>query len=146
MRLSKRAEYGVKAAVRLCQTQRSAYTQSREIAESEGLPAKFLESILLTLRSASILESKVGAGGGYRLARTPQTILVKDVLAAFDAEDDESPAAASSNGSVGRAALDALHERIEGAIESAVGGLTLAELAAAGAERRGTSQNAMYFI
>jgi Rrf2 family protein len=128
MRLSKRSEYGIKAVIRLTVHSGRGYLQSREIASSEGLPAKFLESILLALRSARILESKVGAGGGYRLARDPSQIRVIEVIRALNttAEDDAS-ANPDAPGSVG---LRAINRRLEEALEGAVGGLTLAQISA----------------
>ena len=40
-----------------------------EIAKSENISQKFLESILLTLRKAGILGAKKGKGGGYYLLK-----------------------------------------------------------------------------
>lgn len=134
MRLSKRCEYGIKAAVQLAQRHGAGYTQSREIATAETLPAKFLESILLALRSASILESKVGAGGGYRLARAPQSILVTDLIAALDKSEDDS---ARANGvgvsedvpASGQRAIDQLNLRLDRAYIEALGSLSLFDIA-----------------
>jgi len=127
MRLSKRTEYGIKAAIRLALRSERGYTQSRELAESEQLPAKFLESILLALRSASILESKVGAGGGYKLARPADSIYISELVAVLDPETAEEPIQLEL--SPGRAALSHLQERIDSSLEEILGSLTLAELA-----------------
>ena len=128
MRLSKRSEYGIKAAIRLASHSGRGYLQSREIASSEGLPAKFLESILLALRSARILESKVGAGGGYRLARDASQVSVIEVIRALNSVNDDEPSDnPDSPGSIG---LDVINRRLDEALEGAVGGLTLAMLAA----------------
>ena len=40
---------------------------TKEIADHEHVPAKFLEQILLTLKNAGLLQSKMGVGGGYHL-------------------------------------------------------------------------------
>ncbi|MEQ8844090.1 MAG: Rrf2 family transcriptional regulator [Phycisphaerales bacterium] len=127
MRLSKRCEYGIKAAVRLAISHGGGYLQSREIAESEGMPAKFLESVLLGLRSASLLESKVGAGGGYRLSRPPGQIRISEVIDALE------PAAAGSQAdpdhpSIGQTALELFHRRSDEAIDHVVGSLSLDQL------------------
>ena len=42
---------------------------SESLAQSQGLPAKFLESILNDMRRAGLLTSQRGPDGGYRLAR-----------------------------------------------------------------------------
>ena len=69
MRLSKRTEYGLRAIAYLARSWPKGFVQSRDLSQQEGLPNKFLESILLTLRRGGFLESKVGSGGGYRLSR-----------------------------------------------------------------------------
>jgi Rrf2 family protein len=138
MKLSKRCEYGIKAAVRLTQSRGTGYTQSREIADAEVLPAKFLESILLALRSANILESKVGAGGGYRLARSADSVRVADLIAALERPEAESDVGnASSQPRTGQMAIDLINERIEQSLMEAVGSLSLADLAAMADDRVG---------
>ncbi len=130
MRLSKRSQYAVKAAVKLAEHHGTGFLQSREIAGSEGLPPKFLESILLALRSAKILESKVGAGGGYRLAREPQRVRVHEVIDALENSDaglDGFPGG-EDEASTGGLAIEALNRRLDQAIEMALGTLTLQQL------------------
>jgi Rrf2 family protein len=51
-----------------------------EIAEKEGIPQKFLELILLELKKDGILGSKKGKGGGYYLARPPDTITLGQII------------------------------------------------------------------
>ena len=80
MRLSKRTEYGLRAVVQLARLGPRTYVQSKDLAQQEGLPNKFLESILLALRRGDFLESKVGSGGGYRLSRPPRDIRVGDLI------------------------------------------------------------------
>ena len=46
----------------------------RDIADQENIPIKFLEQILLSLKNAGLLQSKMGVGGGYYLARPPEEI------------------------------------------------------------------------
>lgn len=127
MKLSKRSEYGIKAAVRLAIAYGNGYLQSREIADQEGLPAKFLESILLALRSSGLLESKVGAGGGYRLTRSPEDIPVAEVIGVLEAET-ESPAPSPNGDLPGHNALRLIYARLHKAIQNEIGDLSLGEL------------------
>lgn len=55
-----------------------------EISNSEKIPRKFLEAILLDLRKAGILGSKKGKGGGYYLIKRPEDINMAEVLRLFD--------------------------------------------------------------
>ena len=54
------------------------------LATSLHIPAKFLESILRSLRQSGIVVSQRGAEGGFRLARSPNDITVADVIRALD--------------------------------------------------------------
>lgn len=149
MRLSKRCEYGIKASVCLAQRRERAYVQSRELAEAEALPAKFLESILLAMRSAGLLESKVGAGGGYRLARPAEQIMVAEIIAALLIPEEpsaESRAAAPESPRYGQLAADIVQDRIEEMLDQAFGSLTLAELVSQSEERTVAQRSAMYHI
>lgn len=153
MRLSKRCEYGIRAVVHLAQHQNQGYTQSREIAEAEALPAKFLESILLTLRAGAFLESKVGAGGGYRLARPAEKIHILDIVTLLDPPDSDfsqagahnstpepsrtaprggesKPAETSTSLTGPSAPIAVVNARLDDAFLSALGQLDLATLAA----------------
>ena len=57
---------------------------ARELAESERLPADYVEQILLRLRRAGLVESVRGAKGGYLLARPASDITVHDVMSASE--------------------------------------------------------------
>jgi Rrf2 family protein len=56
----------------------------REIATREKLPGDYVEQIMLKLRRAEIVKSTRGAHGGYRLARAPREISVRDVMNAAE--------------------------------------------------------------
>ncbi|HVZ93888.1 MAG TPA: Rrf2 family transcriptional regulator [Phycisphaerales bacterium] len=132
MKLSKRSEYAIKSIVRLAAPTaatggRGKYVQSREIAEREHLPAKFLESILLVLRSAGFLESKVGVGGGYRLRMPPEQIRIADVISAME-QDQHVVHELSPEPTPGELAMQHLDQRISHAVEEATGELSLASL------------------
>ena len=58
--------------------------QISRIAESERIPKKFLEQILLELRKSGYLESKKGAGGGYSLAKNPEDVFLVNILRITD--------------------------------------------------------------
>jgi Rrf2 family protein len=50
------------------------------LAREEAIPLKFLEAILLDLKSRGLLESKLGRKGGYRLARPPSAITIGSII------------------------------------------------------------------
>ena len=50
------------------------------IAREESIPLKFLEAILLDLKSHGLLESKLGRKGGYRLSRPPSSVTLGSII------------------------------------------------------------------
>lgn len=87
MRLSKRGEYGLRAMTMLATPDvegNPPILQIREIAEREQIPAKFLEQILLALKNAGLLHSKMGVGGGYHLAKPASEISFGQIVRVLD--------------------------------------------------------------
>ena len=87
MRLSKRGEYGLRAMIMLATPgpdEQPVVLQIREISQHEQIPAKFLEQILLSLKNAGLLHSKMGVGGGYHLAKPPGEITFGHIVRILD--------------------------------------------------------------
>jgi Rrf2 family protein len=85
MRLSKRGEYGLRAMIDLATRDHgSTAVQIKDIAEREQIPPKFLEQILLTLKNAGLLHSKMGVGGGYYLAKAADQISLGSIIRILD--------------------------------------------------------------
>ncbi len=87
MRLSKRGEYGLRAMILLATPQSNpsqTMLQARDIAAQEKIPAKFLEQILLALKNAGLVHSKMGIGGGYYLAKPAQEIMLGQIIRELD--------------------------------------------------------------
>jgi Rrf2 family protein len=88
MRLSKRGEYGLRAMILLagpCQPNTPLpVLQIKEISQRERIPGKFLEQILLMLKNAGLLHSKMGIGGGYYLAKQPSEITLGQIFRVLD--------------------------------------------------------------
>ena len=78
--LSKKTKYGLKALTFLASRDNKEPIQIAEIAESENISQKFLESILLTLRRNGFLGSKKGKGGGYYLIKEPKDIPMTAIM------------------------------------------------------------------
>lgn len=85
MHLSKRGEYGLRAMIYLAgEESQGRRLTTKEIAEHEQVPAKFLEQILLTLKNAGLLHSKMGVGGGYYLGRPASQISLGEIQRVLD--------------------------------------------------------------
>jgi len=81
--ISAKVDYAVRALVALAAAGGGPIAGAT-LAQSQGLPAKFLEGILAELRRAGVVTSQRGAEGGYRLARPASAISVADVIRAID--------------------------------------------------------------
>ena len=66
--------------VYLAQRGAEDYIPLKEIAESEGISQKYLETIMTTLSKADFVDAVHGKGGGYRLNRTPSEYTVGGIL------------------------------------------------------------------
>lgn len=84
MRISKKAEYALKAMVALGRKPAGTTMLIEEISESEKIPVKFLEQILLEMRRAELLRSRRGVGGGYQLNRPAKEISIGEILRIID--------------------------------------------------------------
>lgn len=82
--LSKKAKYALNALVKLTKHYDEGPLLISEIAQSENIPKKFLEAILLDLKNAGILNSKKGRGGGYYLIKNPKDVNMAEVIRLFD--------------------------------------------------------------
>lgn len=78
--LSKKTKYGIKALAYIAKRPDNRPVQTSEIAKSENISHKFLESILLGLRKRGFLGSKKGKGGGYYLIKSPREIRMTEVI------------------------------------------------------------------
>ena len=79
--LPKKSKYAIKALVFLAKKYSNKKPVAiNEISESEKIPRKFLEAILLELRKNGLLGSKMGANGGYYLLKHPEEIMLSNVI------------------------------------------------------------------
>ncbi len=70
--LSKKTQYALRALGHLASKYGEGPVLISEISRKKKIPIKFLETILLELKQANVLESKKGKGGGYYLAKPPK--------------------------------------------------------------------------
>jgi Rrf2 family protein len=84
MRISRKAEYALRAILLIAQQPLETVHQIQDLSERGNIPVKFLEQILLTLRNQGILNSKRGVGGGYSLRRRPSELTVLQIIELLD--------------------------------------------------------------
>jgi len=84
MRITKWGEYGILCCLYLARKGLDACVGASEIAEHELIPLQYTQQILQRLRKGGVIASVRGPGGGYRIARTPEKISVKQILDAAE--------------------------------------------------------------
>ena len=82
--LSKRNQYSLRALYALTRKFGEGPVLITTLAEDETIPKKFLEQILVSLKSAGFVSSKKGKGGGYVLAQPPEKITIGSVIRAIE--------------------------------------------------------------
>ena len=82
MRVSAKVDYALRAMLELAAA--GGLVKGEQLATAQGIPQKFLESILIDLRHAELVASRRGVEGGYALARPAERISVADVIRAVE--------------------------------------------------------------
>jgi len=80
MNISVKGEYALQALIDLAAQAPGEPVKIADIARRQGIPQKFLELILASLKQGGFVESRRGAEGGYLLARPAESLTVGDVL------------------------------------------------------------------
>jgi len=127
--ISAKVDYAVRALCTLADGDGQAVT-AESLAKSQGLPAKFLESILNDMRRAGLLLSQRGAEGGYRLSRPAESISVADVIRPLDGPLAEvrglRPEAANYEGSAQH--LQSVWVAVRASLRSVLEEVTIADI------------------
>jgi Rrf2 family protein len=84
MRVSKKTDYALRALFTLVEHHGGAPIPIRELARRNDVPKRFLEQIMLGLKSQGWVDSTAGIRGGYILARNPTKITMGEVVRYFD--------------------------------------------------------------
>ncbi len=84
MKVSTRAEYGLRALIDLAQHYGQGPVLSREIATRQGLPEPYLNQLMSALRRAGLITSKRGPTGGHVLARPPDAINLREAFVVLE--------------------------------------------------------------
>ena len=84
MRLSTRGRYGVMAMVDLAKHGQGRPIALAEIAERQEISLSYLEQLFAKLRSAGLVKSVRGPGGGYLLGPGGDETRVSDIILAVD--------------------------------------------------------------
>lgn len=82
--ITMKAKYALKALAQLALAVPDEPVLIADIAEREEIPKKFLEAILAELKQHGFVRSRKGRGGGYLLAKPPDSISLAAILRVLD--------------------------------------------------------------
>jgi Rrf2 family protein len=84
MKISTKIRYGTRAMLELACHYGEGPIELREIAKREDISLKYLEQVIVPLRTAGLVKSARGSKGGYSLAKHPSEINLKDLVETLD--------------------------------------------------------------
>lgn len=143
MKVSTRAEYGIRALIDLAAHYGEGPVQTHAIAERQGLPAPYLNQLMATLRHAGLVTSKRGPSGGHALARPPAEVSLREAFVVLEGTtapwwcvEVEDPDCEYAPGCGLRPVWRAIQIATEGVLDR----LTLADLHPASRERQSVAR------
>jgi Rrf2 family protein len=84
MWVSKKTDYALRALFTLVDHYGGTPIPIRELARRNDVPKRFLEQIMLDLKTQGWVSSEAGIRGGYVLAKSPAKITMGEVVRHFD--------------------------------------------------------------
>jgi Rrf2 family protein len=84
MKISTKIRYGTRAMLELAYHYGEGPIELREIAKREDISLKYLEQVIVPLRTAGLVKSARGSKGGYSLAKPPSEIYLSDLVETLD--------------------------------------------------------------
>ena len=94
--ISTRGRYSIRILLDIAEHSGGNYIPMKEVAKRQEISLKYIEKIMPLLREGGLLDSSHGIGGGYRLARSPETITLWEILNL--AEGDMAPVSCLGRG------------------------------------------------
>jgi Rrf2 family protein len=149
MIISNKCMYGLKAMLELALRHGQGPVTIGQIAQTQGIPVRFLEAILRQLKQAGFTESVRGKDGGYSLARNPKAISIGEIIRLIEGPLISVNPSATHDTSLSPTPLPDVFTELWSAAEAALDnvffGTTLADLVDL-EQRRSQSQAMNYSI
>ena len=80
MLVSTKGRYALRVMIDLAEHSSGSYIPLKDIAERQDISEKYLESIVVLLSKAGLLEGLRGKGGGYKLTKRPEQYTAGSIL------------------------------------------------------------------
>ena len=100
MKLSTKGRYAMVALADLANANTDDMVSLAAISKRQDISLPYLEQLFVKLRRSGLVEAVRSPGGGYRLARSPDTIRISEVLQAVEETVDAMHTGAGASGGV----------------------------------------------
>lgn len=87
--ISTKGRYSIRILLDLAEHRNGRYIPMKDVAARQDVSLKYIEKLVPALKSAGLIESSHGIGGGYRLTREPEQYTLWEILKL--AEGDLAP-------------------------------------------------------
>jgi|TARA_B100000768_G_scaffold87694_1_gene82404 Rrf2 family iron-sulfur cluster assembly transcriptional regulator len=84
MKLTTKSRYAVTAMLDIAYHNQGSPISLPEIAERQNISLSYLEQLFSRLKKSGLVESIKGPGGGYKLSKGADDIVISDVIQAVD--------------------------------------------------------------
>lgn len=130
MRLSTRARYGTRLMLELALNFDKGTIFLKVIAKEEEISEKYLSHLVIPLKASGLISSSRGVHGGYRLAKPPTQITLKEIVQTLEGsisfvECVKNPSVCSR---VSKCATRSIWEKLDEKISDELSSVTLEDL------------------
>ena len=87
--ISTRGRYSIRILLDLAEHRSGDYIPMKDMAQRQDISLKYIGKIMPLLKTAGLVDSTHGIGGGYRLTRAPEQYTLWEILQV--AEGDMAP-------------------------------------------------------
>jgi len=112
MKLSTKGRYAMVALADLAMAKGGEMVSLAEISKRQDISLPYLEQLFVKLRRAGLVDAVRGPGGGYRLARTAESIRVSEIMQAVEETVDAMHTGAGATGGVSGSRAQSLTNRL----------------------------------
>ena len=77
-------KYALKALVNLARAPAGTSIFGHDLAQRAAIPSHYLSKVMTALRNAGLVDATRGLGGGYRLSKPANQILVEEAVRLFE--------------------------------------------------------------
>ena len=131
MKLTTKGRYAVLALTELALAKEDSLIKITEIAVRQNISSTYLEQILLLLKNSDLIIGIRGPSGGYKLATSPENIMISDIVNIVEGRMEAKGCVAKSGsctGVSGRCMTHDLWDELSRHIELFLGQISLRDI------------------